>query len=149
PLFLENGEQHGVADVAGPSDAVGADQAFADSAELLHRCLAAGVAAVDSELDPADATVESTAQHHVLDPPVEAGASEFGPIVGAADLQHLSVRVDAEIGGHAGKLVAVEQDEGPVAAVGYVAVDAGVEAIRPEVVGVDLPYFAILGAGRP
>ncbi len=58
--------------MAGPGDAVGAHHAFADGAELGHRGLAARVAGIDAELDPADAAVEGALQHHVLDPAVEA-----------------------------------------------------------------------------
>ena len=36
PLVLQYGEQHGVADVASPGDAVGAKDAFANGAELFH-----------------------------------------------------------------------------------------------------------------
>src|SRR3954451_17269273 len=37
PLVLQNREQHGVADVAGPGDAVGAHHALSHRAQLLHR----------------------------------------------------------------------------------------------------------------
>src|SRR5687768_4302328 len=86
PFVLEDREQHRVADVAGPGDAVGAQHALADRAELLHRRLAAQIADVDAELDAADAAVEGARQHHVLDPAVEAAPAQMRAIIGAADL---------------------------------------------------------------
>src|SRR6185369_4323104 len=133
--------------MAGPGDAVGAEHAFADGAKLLHRGLAAAVAAVDAELDAANPAVEGAFQHHVLDAAVEAGAAEMRAVVGAADLQHLARFVDAEIARHSGELVAVEEHEGAVARGRGVEVDALVEAVGPEIVGVDFPDLALLGAG--
>src|SRR5688500_6620094 len=102
--------------MTGPGDAVGAHHALAHRAELGHRRLAALVALVDPAVDPSETAVEGAAQHHVLDPPVESGAAEFRAIVGATDLQHAAWSVDAEEARHAGQLVALEQDEGAVAA---------------------------------
>src|SRR6476469_2751272 len=146
PLVFQDREEDGVADVARPGDAVGAQDALADRAELLHCRLRAPVTDVDAELDPADAAVESSLQHHVLDPAVEAGAAEVRAIISAADFQHLAGWIDAKIRGHPGKLVALEQDESAVVGVRRVAVDAVVEAVRTEVVGVDAPDLAVLGA---
>ena len=88
---------------------------------------------VDAELDAAEAAVEGAAQHHVLDPPVEAGAAQVRAVIGAADLQHCRGLVDAEEARHAGELVAVEQDEGAVALAAAVEVDALVEAVGAEI----------------
>src|SRR5437763_285992 len=147
PLILQNREQHGVADVAVPGDAVGAEQAFAHGAELLHRRLRARVAAVDVELDAADARGEGAGEHHVLDAAVETGAAEFRSIISPADLEHLARFVDAEKARHAGELVAVEQHERAGARVGDVAIDRGIEAVGAEIAGVNLPNLAVFGAG--
>src|SRR6478672_11762895 len=125
--------------MTGPGDAVGAEHAFAHGAKLFHRRLAAAVAKIDAELDAAHAASEGALQHHGLHPAVEAGATQLWAIVSAADFEHLPVRVDAEEARHAGKRVAVEQDERAVGGVGQITVDAAVEAAGPEVVRVDIP----------
>src|SRR3954451_14876047 len=94
PLVLENCEQHRVADMAGPGDAIGAEHAFAHGTELLHRRLGTLVAAVDPELDPAHAAVEGAAEHHIFNAAVETGATELRTVVGAADLERLPSLVD-------------------------------------------------------
>src|SRR5688572_25957609 len=72
----------------------------------------------------------------------------MGAVIGAADLQHAAVRIDPEVTRHAGQLIAVEQDEGAIALAGAVKVDGLIEALRAEVVGVELPDVAVLSAGR-
>src|SRR4029450_3594833 len=78
PFVLEDREEHGITDMASPGDAVGAHYAFTRRPKLSHCCLAALVALVDAELDPAEAAVEGAAQHHVLDPAIETGATKGG-----------------------------------------------------------------------
>src|SRR4029079_7451819 len=79
PLVPEDREEHGIADMASPGNAVGAHHPFASRPQLGHRRLAALVNLIDGELDRAKAAAEGAAQHNVFDPPVEAGATEFGP----------------------------------------------------------------------
>src|SRR4051794_24609090 len=98
----------------GPGDAVGAEHAFAHRAQFLHRRLAARVASIDAELDPANAAIEDPGKHHVLDSAVEARAAQMRTVISAADFEHLASFVDSEQARHAGELASVEQDEGPV-----------------------------------
>src|SRR6476661_8004466 len=133
--------------MAGPGDPIGAEDALADGAELLHCCLAAAVASVDAELDPAEAALEGADQHHVLDAAVKAAPAQVRAVVRAANLQHLAVWVDANEARHADDFVAVEEDESPVCGVGDVAVHALVKTVRAEIVGVDLPDLGLHGAG--
>src|SRR4249919_3663028 len=147
PLVLEDREEHGIADMASPGDAVGAHHALARRPKLGHRRLGPQVALVDAELAPAKAAIERAAQHHVLDPPVEAGSAELGPVIGPANLQHAAALVDAEEARHAGQLIALKQYEGAVARGAAVQRDAAVEPVWPEVIGVTLPDFLIFGAG--
>src|SRR4029450_11694292 len=101
---------------------------------------------LDPDLTRAEPAIEGAAQHHILDPQVEAGAAERGPVIGAANLQDAAIFVDTEEAGHAGQFVAVEQDERAVAAGASIERDAVVEAIGSKIIGIDLPDFAILGA---
>src|SRR4030095_9473976 len=102
--------------MAGPGDPVGAHHAFPHRAELGHGGLAALVALVDPELNPAEDASEGAAQHHILAPQVEAGAAERGPVIGAANLQDAAIFVDTEEAGDAGQFVAVEHEERALAA---------------------------------
>ena len=106
-----------------------------------------GVAKIDAEFDAPDPAIEGALEHHVLDPPVEACAAEFRPVISAADFEALPRFVDPEIARHSGKLVAVEEDKGAIARAAAVKIDARVEAVRTEIIGVNLPDFAVLGAG--
>src|SRR5687767_10447591 len=144
PFVLEDGEQNGVADVAGPGDSVPAQHAFTDGAELLHRRLAAPVALVDAELDAANPAIKGPREHHVLDPAIEPGAAQVRTVKGAADLQRTAIFVDAKVARHAGEFVAVEQYEGAVALAAAIEVDALVEAVGAEIERIDLPDVAVL-----
>ena len=133
--------------MSGPRNAIGTHDSFTNGTDFLHRRLGPLVASVDPEFDPPDAAIESALQHHVLDAPVEAGATLMRAIIGAADLQYLTRFIDTEVAGHACKLIAFEQDERAVVGVGYVTIDAVVEAFGTKIVGVNLPDIAVLGAG--
>ena len=56
------------------------------------------------------------------------------PIISAANLESLAALVDAEEAGHAGELVAVEQDEGAIARDDGQRVDRRVEILGPKLI---------------
>src|SRR4051812_31041907 len=147
PFVGEDREEHGIADMASPSDPLGADHPLAHRAQFGHCRLAAPVARVDAELDPPKAAIDRTADHQVLHPAVEAGAAEPRHVIGVADLEHAALRIDAEIGAHAHQLAAEQDREGAAVRAGPELVEARVEMIRIIGDGVDRPDIGIERAG--
>src|SRR3546814_11284870 len=86
--------------MAGPGNTLGADHAFANSAELRHRRLGTPIAGIDAKLHSAKAARECSVNHELLDHSVKAGAALFRHHVGFPQLQGATTLLAREIGAH-------------------------------------------------
>src|SRR3546814_17826047 len=101
--------------MAGPGNTLGADHAFANSAELRHRRLGTPIAGIDAKLDSAKAARECSINHELLDHSVKAGAALLRHNVGIPDLKDATTLVDRDIGAHPEKLITLAHSARPPA----------------------------------
>ncbi len=147
PLTREQRPEPGVAHIARPGDALGAQHALLGAAELGDRGLAALVAFVDAEFDAADADREGMVDHQLLEPPVQAGAARVGMDIGVADLDRLRRHVGTQPGGHADEPLAVEDRVGHAELAADQRIEALIEMLRIETRRIDRPDVGVGGAG--
>ena len=134
--------------MTGPGDALLAEDAFADCAELFDGGDRTGVADVDPELDAVEAAGEGAVNQQLLDAAVEAGAACGGREIGAANLHHAVGCVDVEIARHADQRAIRDQRERAAAGIGAHRGEAGVEPVGRVAGGEDLPHRIVGGAER-